>query len=40
MTMSSLEDCNAVIENLDGKVRASLSLYMCLLVMCMFYVCV
>jgi hypothetical protein len=26
VTMSSIEDCNAVIENLDGKVRSSLSL--------------
>jgi hypothetical protein len=26
VTMSSIEDCNVVIENLDGKVRSSLSL--------------
>lgn len=24
MTMSTVEDCNAVIENLDGRVRISL----------------
>lgn len=42
MTMSSLEDCKAVLENLDGKVRDSLSftLYMCLWVMQVLYICI